>query len=248
MCRWFAYISSTEPCLLEDVLVAPKNSLTHQVHDHYLPQLIAHDPQDLHSADHLTTARNSLYNIDGLGVAWYTSSFSDFERGNSGESIDGKLQEGLRPAVYKTVQPPLNDMNFRSICANTETRVCMAHIRAASSTPIVAVNNHPFIFGRHTFMHNGVVSNFTSIKRDLCKLMSTAAYAGINGGTDSEHLAALYMSFLTDHSDDSDAFQLEYPVQKMDQAMNATVCAVMELQVSFTSLHFTSFQTSHHIH
>ena len=28
-------------------------------------------------------ARNILFNIDGLGVAWYTSSSADFERGNT---------------------------------------------------------------------------------------------------------------------------------------------------------------------
>jgi glutamine amidotransferase len=39
MCRWFAYISPTEPCLLEDVLVTPKHSLAKQVHEHYLPRV-----------------------------------------------------------------------------------------------------------------------------------------------------------------------------------------------------------------
>jgi hypothetical protein len=28
-------------------------------------------------------ARNMLFNVDGLGIAWYTSSSSDFERGNT---------------------------------------------------------------------------------------------------------------------------------------------------------------------
>jgi glutamine amidotransferase len=179
---WFAYISPTEPCLLEDVLVNPPNSLSRQVHDHYLPRLIAHDPANLHDADHLTTARNSIYNIDGLGVAWYTTSFADFERGSTGESADGSQADGLYPAVYKTVQSPLNDLNIRSIARNTETRCCFAHIRAASSTPIVVVNNHPFIFGRHAFMHNGVVSNFNAIKRAVCAKMSELAFAAINGG------------------------------------------------------------------
>ena len=105
------------------------------MHDHYLPKLLAHHADDV-SAQHEADVRNKLFNIDGLGVAWYTSSNSDFERGNTGESGDGTQKEGLRPAIYKTVQPPLNDMNFRSICANTETRVCLAHIRAATSTAI----------------------------------------------------------------------------------------------------------------
>lgn len=28
-------------------------------------------------------ARNMLFNIDGLGIVWYTSSNADFERGNT---------------------------------------------------------------------------------------------------------------------------------------------------------------------
>ncbi|KAK5134741.1 hypothetical protein LTR08_006116 [Meristemomyces frigidus] len=233
MCRWFAYISPTEPCLLEDVLITPKNSLSRQIHDHYLPQLIAHNPADLHDADHMMTARNSLYNIDGLGVSWYTTSNSDFERGNTGESSDGTPKEGLRPAVYKTVQTPINDMNFRSICANTETRVCLAHIRAASSTPIVAVNNHPFLFGRHSFMHNGVVSDFTKIKRGVCERMSEVAYAGINGGTDSEHIAALYMTYLTAGDNSIASFEKEYPVEQMAEAMRKAVATIITLQQKY---------------
>jgi hypothetical protein len=101
------------------------------------------------------------------GLAWYTSSNADFERGNSvchfcsatlglpslqtqGESSDGTKKEGLRPVMYKTVQPPINDFNFRSICQGTETRVLFAHIRAASGTAITPVNCHPFVFGRHS--------------------------------------------------------------------------------------------------
>lgn len=200
------------------------------MHDHYLPHLIPHDPKNI-SRDHLITARNCLYNIDGLGVAWYTNSNADFERGNTGESSDGALKEGLRPAVYKTVQPPLNDMNFRSICGNTETRVCFAHIRAASSTAITPVNNHPFTFGRHAFMHNGVISNFISVQRQLSRKLSDAAFANINGSTDSEHLAALYMTHLTEGGDKS-TFEQEYSADAMVEAMHRAVGDVIELQKS----------------
>lgn len=77
-------------------------------------------------------------------------------------------------------------MNFRSICANTETRVCFGHIRASSGSAIANINNHPFVFDRHTFMHNGAASDFLDIKRDVINEMSHAAYANVFGGTDSE--------------------------------------------------------------
>jgi glutamine amidotransferase len=42
-------------------------------------------------------------------------------------------------------------------------------------------------------MHNGVVSNFTPIRRALCNKLSDPAFANVQGATDSEHLAALYV-------------------------------------------------------
>ena len=124
MCRWAAYFSPTEPCLLEDVIVTPKHSLTKQVSQHFLPGLVDHDGGHPDSSDLKRTLNNPL-NFDGIGIAWYTSSSADFEQGDSGKSSDGNLKEGLRPACYKTTAPPMNDINFRSICANTETRVSL---------------------------------------------------------------------------------------------------------------------------
>lgn len=182
MCRWFAYISATEPCLLEDVLITPKHALVKQVSEHFLPGLVSQDPNN-YDIDPIVKARNSFVNIDGLGVAWYTSSAANFEPSdpsNSDDSNDSRpTKQGLRPAAYKTIVPPIHDINFRSICANTETRVCFAHIRAASGTPIVHVNNHPFIWGRHTCMHNGYITDFNAIKRAMCMKMGDDAHAAI---------------------------------------------------------------------
>jgi glutamine amidotransferase len=71
MCRWFAYISPVEPCLLSDVLITPANSISKQCSEHYLPKLLPHDNnRDLdHTSDELLRMRNSLLNMDGLGIA-----------------------------------------------------------------------------------------------------------------------------------------------------------------------------------
>ncbi|CAK3829209.1 glutamine amidotransferase DUG3 [Lecanosticta acicola] len=228
MCRWFAYISPTEPCLLEDVLISPKHSLTKQVSDHYLPKLLPHE-HDANSENDVK-ARNIVNNFDGLGVAWYTSSNADFERGKTGESSDGLQKEGLRPAMYKTIQPPSNDMNFLSICANTETRVCFGHIRASSGSAITPINNHPFVFGRHTFMHNGAVSDFLDIKRDVVNEMSREVYPHVLGGTDSEHIAGLYMTYLTSSSTSKTPFEELYPIQAMAASLHKTVATVLAFQ------------------
>ena len=71
MCRWFAYISQTERCLLEDVLIDPAHSISKQVHDHYLPKLSDHEPgEDPEATKKEIALRNKLFNADGLGVAW----------------------------------------------------------------------------------------------------------------------------------------------------------------------------------
>ncbi|EME43642.1 hypothetical protein DOTSEDRAFT_35859 [Dothistroma septosporum NZE10] len=254
MCRWFAYISATEPCLLEDVLISPKHSLVKQVSDHYLPKLLPHGADG--DSENDVKARNIVMNFDGLGIAWYTSSNADFELGKTGQSADGSQKEvpssldaeswqvvakqqlqGLRPALYKTTQPPRNDSNFLSICANSETKVLFAHIRASSGTAIANINNHPFVFGRHTFMHNGAASDFQAIKRDVVNELSPAAYNSVYGGTDSEqittdnprHIAALYMSYLTNFGTAS-TFEHDYPITEMATAMHRAVATIMTIQ------------------
>lgn len=163
--------------------------------------------------------RNSLLNMDGLGIAWYTKAATSYM----------KNIEGSRPALYKSQSPPINDFNFRSLCENTETYCLFAHIRASSGSTVTQVNSHPFVFGRHVFMHNGVVSNFSTIRRDMTDLMSFDAYCNILGSTDSEHAAALYMTNLTNHGG-KDSWQNMYPLSDMLAAMIKTVVQIMELQ------------------
>ncbi|KAK4502025.1 hypothetical protein PRZ48_007836 [Zasmidium cellare] len=137
--------------------------------------------------------------------------------------------KGLRPAMYKTIQPPRNDMNFLSICANTESRVCFGHIRASSGSAIANINNHPFVFGRHTFMHNGAASDFIDIKREVINEMSHAAYSNVFGGTDSEHIAGLYMTYLTKNGD-ATTFEKQYTANEMAEAMHQAVATIVGLQ------------------
>lgn len=163
--------------------------------------------------------RNSLLNMDGLGIAWYTNAYASYT----------KSIEGPRPALYKSQSPPINDFNFRSLCDNTETNCVFAHIRASSGTTVTQINSHPFVFGRHVFMHNGAISDFSTIRRDMTDLMSFDAYCNVFGTTDSEHAAALYMTNLTERGD-KDTWQKLYPLSVMLDAMQATVVKIMELQ------------------
>lgn len=221
MCRWFAYISPEEPCLLSDVLIDPANAISKQCSEHYLPKLLPHGEETEldDSKDALLKMRNSLLNMDGLGVAWYTKAAEDYV----------KDVKGPRPALYKSQSPPISDFNFRNLCSNTETYCVFAHIRATSGSVVTQVNSHPFVFGRHIFMHNGSISNFTNIRRDMTDLFSYDAYSNVLGSTDSEHAAALYITNLTDNGT-KDTWEKEYPISDMLDAMKKTVLQIMQLQ------------------
>jgi glutamine amidotransferase len=220
MCRWFAYISPSEECLLEDVLINPAHSLSKQVHAHYLPKLISHVPGEETTQSEISL-RNRLNNVDGFGVAWYTPTREAFVSDTS----------GLRPSSYKHSQPPTNDFNFHSICANTSTTALFAHIRAATATAVTPINNHPFIFGRHTIMHNGVVADFSDIRRDLLGLLDRDAYENIKGTTDSEHMAALYITYLTkSRGGGRQSWEQQYSVSDMKAALTSTFHNIIALQ------------------
>lgn len=157
--------------------------------------------------------------MDGLGVAWYTHAAEKYLKGT----------KGPRPALYKSQSPPSNDFNFKNLCNNTETHCVFAHIRATSGAAVAQINCHPFVFGRHVFMHNGVVSNFVEIRREMTDLLSYDAYANMLGSTDSEHVAALYMTNLTSNGS-KDSWEKEYPLSEMHDALIKTIIQIMELQ------------------
>ncbi|GBE85231.1 N-terminal nucleophile aminohydrolase [Sparassis latifolia] len=220
MCRWFAYLSKSEPCLLEDVLIVPAHSLAKQVHDHYLPMLAYYEPDsNARDTDKEIKLRNSLYNLDGLGMAWYTTSRAEF-----GEC------DGPHPAVYKVLRQPMNDPAFLSVCANTSTLAVFAHIRAASGgTAITEYNNHPFQFGRWLFMHNGVIAHFSTIKRQLIAEISDEALQLVRGTTDSEHLAALFFTYLEEKKG-ATAWGTSHTLEDVKHTLEKAISKVLEIQ------------------
>jgi glutamine amidotransferase len=186
------------------------------------------------------TARNRLFNVDGFGVAWYTPTHSLFSASHSATKTSSESDPILHPALYKTIQPPLHDMNFRAIAAATSSTCVLAHIRAATATAIAPTNNHPFVFGRHTIMHNGYISDFPEIARQMTNLMSPEEFEHIGGKTDSEHFAALYMSYLTFGAEASPAltapnssngkWERSYTTAEMLKALQHAANTVIDLQ------------------
>ena len=71
MCRWFAYISKHEECLLEDCLIDPEHAISKQVELRYLPYLFTHEALGTTlDTEREVALRNRFFNADGLGVAW----------------------------------------------------------------------------------------------------------------------------------------------------------------------------------
>jgi glutamine amidotransferase len=133
---------------------------------------------------------------------------------------------------YKCASPPGNDANFHSICAGTSTLAAFSHIRAATGSSVTPINNHPFVFGRHTIMHNGLISHFAQVKRQILDITEVNAYENIKGTTDSEHLAALYITNLTRENPGVEAWEKTYPLEQMLQALTDAFHQIIKIQQS----------------
>jgi predicted glutamine amidotransferase len=114
-------------------------------------------------------------NGDGFGVGWY-----------------GALDE---PGVYHSTEPAWNDRNLREISAHAAAGRVFAHIRASTGTDVQQSNCHPFRHGRRLWMHNGAITDFAAVKRDLAMAVDPALYPGIEGSTDSEVFFFLALTF-----------------------------------------------------
>jgi glutamine amidotransferase len=78
-------------------------------------------------------------------------------------------------------------------------------------------------------MHNGVISNFTTVRRDISHLLSYDAFSNVLGSTDSEHAAALYITNLT-NSGPSSTWEQQHTLQEMSSALIKTVIQILTLQ------------------
>lgn len=86
-------------------------------------------------------------NGDGFGVGWYGSEHE--------------------PGLYRCVDPMWNDRNMRELAQQISSPRVFAHIRATTGTAVEQSNCHPFRHGHWLFMHNGVIAQFRTLKRDL---------------------------------------------------------------------------------
>jgi glutamine amidotransferase len=114
-------------------------------------------------------------NGDGFGVGWYGT--------------------GEGPGVFHSVSPAWANANLRELAAHIESPLFVAHVRATSGSAIQETNCHPFKHGDWLFVHNGLVSGYDLLRRELMLAIDPSLFAGIQGSTDSEVLFHLALSF-----------------------------------------------------
>jgi glutamine amidotransferase len=114
-------------------------------------------------------------NGDGFGIGWYN---------------DAEI-----PVLYRGIDPAWNDQNLREISSHICSRLVFAHIRASTGTPVQHTNCHPFRHGKWLWMHNGLINDFDSIKRELVLGIDPSLYSGLKGSSDTEVFFFLALTF-----------------------------------------------------
>jgi glutamine amidotransferase len=116
----------------------------------------------------------NLTNADGFGVGWYGTA--------------------ELPGVYRSVAPAWSDRNLQELCAQIESPLFLAHVRASTGTPVQQSNCHPFRHGRWLFVHNGFIAEHERLRRDLALAVAPELFPRIEGTTDSELLFFLALT------------------------------------------------------
>lgn len=114
-------------------------------------------------------------NGDGFGVGWYATADT--------------------PGVFLSTEPAWHNRNLRELSAQVRSGRVFAHVRASTGTAVQQTNCHPFRHGRWLWMHNGLITDFPLVRRELALTVDPSLYPEIEGSTDSEILFHLALTF-----------------------------------------------------
>ncbi|TQK49792.1 glutamine amidotransferase [Streptomyces sp. SLBN-118] len=115
-------------------------------------------------------------NGDGFGVGWYA-------------------EDAVTPAVVRDTGPAWNNRNLREIAGHVRSPLFFAHVRASTGSAVQQTNCHPFRHGRWMWMHNGAVTEFHRLRRNLTMAVDPVLFSLIEGSTDSEVMFFLALTF-----------------------------------------------------
>ena len=145
----------------------------------FLDEIISRPQHSLIHQSHCATQCLTAINADGFGLAWYDSR--------------------PEPGLYRDVMPAWSDPNLKSLTAQVKSRLFLAHVRASTGTATSRNNCHPFAVGRWSFMHNGQVGGYESLRRKAEMMIPDALYPHRLGATDSEALFLVALAEGLDH-------------------------------------------------
>jgi predicted glutamine amidotransferase len=196
--------------------------------------------QSLHSRMGATTT-----NGDGFGIGWYGRPFE-------------------APFRYRSVSPAWNDRNLREAARAIHSPLFVAHIRAATETPVQETNCHPFRHNQWLFVHNGLIRDFHALRRDLMMKIDPALFPSIEGSTDSEVMFFLALTFGLQQEPVAALERMAGLIEqtaarhRVETPLNMTVCATDGAQIvavrysserqSRTLFHSTSFRHLHELY
>jgi predicted glutamine amidotransferase len=167
---------------------------------------------------HKARLREEPLNGDGFGVAWYVPEISPL------------------PAHFRSIQPAWNNVNLKHVARVSQSGMILAHVRAATQGLGVSESNcHPFVAGPFSFMHNGAVACFLTLKRSLRESLSDESYMSIHGTTDSEHLFARFQDHHKSLEDGHKSLEDENAMATMAAALEATILDVVKMTAGATS-------------
>ncbi len=141
----------------------------------YLDEVLLKPQHSLIDQSLRAEVADTTTNGDGFGVGWYGS-----------REV---------PGVYKDIRPAWNDQNLQALAAQIESPLFLAHVRATTGTPVQRTNCHPFSYGKWLFVHNGLISEFPRLRREISLAVSPELFPQISGTTDSELMFLLALTF-----------------------------------------------------
>ncbi|MDP6968237.1 MAG: class II glutamine amidotransferase [Gammaproteobacteria bacterium] len=150
--------------------------------------------QSLHAAEGKT-----ITNGDGFGIGWY----------------DQRPQPGL----LRETMPAWNNRNLQSLTYQVQSRLFFAHVRASTGTETTRANCHPFSCGKWMFMHNGQISHYPELRRQLENQLSDQYYQQRYGTTDSE---LIFLHLLSNGFADNPLKAAQVTIQNIESLVTST--------------------------
>lgn len=125
-------------------------------------------PREMHSG---------VVNADGFGVGWYLGEADDV------------------PALFTSPMPIWADGNLPQLGRAIHSGCVFAAVRSATpGMPYGPEQVQPFNHGPYLFMHNGYITQFRQrLMRRVRQQLRDEFYLAIGGGSDSEHIFALWL-------------------------------------------------------